>query len=1248
MSHSRALLRSGLAALLLMVFSAAVVFGQTSSVSGTVTDPQGKVVAGAKVTITSVATGVSREVMTSGDGVYQAVQLTPGVYRVRVESQGFASLVRENVELLVNTPLTLNLSFTQVGAVSETVTIQGGESALNTSDATIGNTFNNTQVVELPLNARNVVGLLSLQPGVTPDGSVNGGRSDQANVTLDGVDVNEQQGGRAFFSVLRTTPDSLQEFRVTTTNPNANQGRSSGAQVALVTKSGTNEFHGSLYEFHRNTVTAANDWFNNKSGVDRPAILRNNFGGSIGGPIHKDKLFFFFNYEGFREARGTSVLREVPLPTLGQGIVRYYSSDGSSDSTCPAGTPSGVICLTPTRINAAYTAANGVTPGINAAALATLAAAASRYPANSTDTGDLLNTAGYRFNASTPTSFNTYIAKFDYNLTDKQAVFVRLNYQNDTTSGVRQFPDTPTPTNWVHPKGIAFGHTWSVSNSIVNTARYGLTRDSFTLGGDSAQNFTSFRFIYQPFAFSRGLSRTTPVHNIVDDMSWSKGNHSMQFGANLRLIQNNRVSFAAAYDNASTNPSFYDFSGDIVLVDEINLNDIFPKISSRSRIDLRDALTAVIGRFSQYGVNLNYGADGKLQPSGQGVGRSFATQEYEAYGQDSWRISPNLTVNYGVRWSTSTPVYEVDGIQVKPNPSLSDFFDQRVAGSKAGKPFNGLITVDKAGKANNRDGYYDQDWNNFAPSVSVAWSPNFKNGVLKSIFGENKSTFRGGYRMTYDRIGSALAVAFDLNSTLGFTSNKTVSANTFNVGSRLGPLYTGIGQAVRGLPGITFANSLTFPLQTPADEEQRIEQSLDDRLVTPYNHSFNFSIGRELGKGYSFEVSYVGRIGRNLLVSRDVATMNNLVDPKSGVDWYTAMRGLIALRNAGTPITAVGQIPYFQNLFPGLAGNYSVLGQTTALTATQAAYRRIARPSVGGRGTVDYTFVQLLWDDGLGYGNNLFFHPQYATFAAYSTIGTSDYHSLQWSLRKRFSKSLTFDFNYTWSHSLDIVSGNETSGAISSGASLILNPYDLNINRGNSDFDVRHLINANFIYELPFGKGKAFFGNAGKVANAILGGWKLTGIYRWNTGFPIGDPFDDGRWATNWNVQSNGIQVTPLKATPTRSGDPNLFSNPQQAYNSYRNAYPGEIGDRNVLREPNFFQIDTGLYKSFNLWRENTKLTFRWETFNLTNSQAFTGISTFRLGVDPFLGGSAPTDFGKFTGIQGTPRVMQFALRLEF
>jgi hypothetical protein len=1260
MAHLRGLLQNGLMLAVLLI-GATTAFGQSSSLSGTVIDPQGNTVAGATITVTNVATGAARVVTSSKEGAYQIPQLAPGTYRVRAEGQGFASVALEDVQVLVSTPITLNITFKQVGAVSETVTVQGGESVINITDATIGNTFDNNKVLSLPLLSRNIVGLLSLQPGVTAPindtdnprrgGYVNGARSDQSNVTLDGIDVNEQQGGKAFFSVLRSTPDSLQEFRVTTTNPNADQGRSSGAQVSLVTKSGSNSLHGALYESHRNDFTAANDWFNNKSGVDRPKLLRNNFGGAIGGPIKKDKAFFFFNYEGFREAKGESIVREVPLPSLGQGIVRYFTDDGATNQfgSCPSGTPAGVNCVNRQQISAAYLAANGVDPGTNSAVVSILAAAANRYPVNDTTTGDGLNTGGFRFNASRPVKQNTFIGRLDFNLSQKHNLFARANYQNDTEALASQFPDTPSPTTWSQPKGFVVAEAWTISSNLVNNIRYGLTRQAFTQGGDSNGNFVNFRFIYQPLRFLRPLSRVVPVQNITDDLSWTKGSHGMQFGTNIRLISNRRTSFATSYDDAIINPSFYDLSGDVLLTSNEG-DPIFTNVGGASD-DLRDALASVIGRYSQYSANLNYNRDGSLLPAGAGINRNFKTQEYDLYGQDIWRVRPNLTLTYGLRWSTSTPVYESNGFQVKPVQSLGDFFDRRVAGALAGKPDNDLIQIDLAGKANNKAGFYDQDWNNFGPSIAVAWSPNFREGFLKKIFGENKSTFRGGFRKVFDRLGGALAVSFDGQAILGFSSSSEISANTFTVGdaSGLGPLFTGLNQNVRSLPLLTINSNLGFPLQHPADENQRIESGLDNSIKTPHSYAFNFSYGRDLGKGYSFEVSYVGRLGRNLLVSRDTMHLNNLVDPKSGVDFYTAMRQLIGLREKNASITSVQSIPYFQNLFPGLAGTFNVLGNNVALSATQAAYRRIAQSSVGGRNTTDYTFVQSLWDDGLGFGDNLFFHPQYAAFGALTSIGTSDYHAFQTSFRKRFSNNLTFDFNYTFSHSIDIASGLEPDGSTISGAALILNPLDLKVNRGNSDFDVRHLINANYIYNLPFGKGQKLLSNLGSVGNFVFGGWQTTGIFRWNTGLPGGQPFDDGRWATNWNVQSNARLIRSLDASPTRTGDPNLFSDPEAAYASYRNPYPGEVGDRNLLRDPSYFAMDFGLYKRFALPWEGKSVMFRWEVFNLTNTQHFTDVIGLGVGQDPFLNpGDTPSDFGRFTSIQGSPRQMQFALRIEF
>ncbi len=1247
MSQARSLCRRGLVALCFMVFSATLALSQTSSISGTVLDPQGNAISGAKITITNTATSLNREAKSSADGTYQVPQLAPGLYRVRAEAQGFTTIVQEEVQVLVSTPRTLNLAFKQVGAVTETVTVQGGETALNTTDATIGNTFVSQQITQLPLNARNVVGLLSLQPGVTPGGYVTGSRADQANVTLDGVDVNEQQtgldplSGNAFASVLRVTPDSVQEFRVTTTNPNAVQGRSSGGQVSLITKSGGNEFHGLLYEYHRNTVTTANDFFNNRSvdpitgkGIDRPKLIRNLFGGSLGGPIVKDRAFFFYTYEARRDASETSVLRPVPLPSLGRGELRFPEVQ-------PGGT-TRTVTLNTAQLNALYPRV-----GMNPAAIAVLADAARRYPANDTGEGDGLNYSGFRFNAPTPLRWNTHIAKLDFKLTDKHTLYARGNFQWDNVSGAPQFPDTPIPNTWYHPTGIALGHTWVANNNLVNNFRYGLTRLALSQQGDSADNSVTFRFIYEPFDFSRTLSRVTPVHNIIDDVSWTRGNHNFQFGTNIRIIRNERVSFANAYDDAVANPSFYDASGAVLsapIVSNFNVAGGFVS-------PIRTVMSSLIGRFSQYSANFNFGRDGNILPVGQGIGRTFASEEYDWYGQDTWKISPSLTLTYGLRYGLSRPVYEATGLQVKPTRGLGDYFERRKSSAASGTPFNDLITVDLAGPVNDRPGYYEWDKNNFQPRVAVAWSPNFENGTLKKIFGgAGKSVFRGGFSMINDYFGQQLAVQFDLNSTLGFSSTETIAANTYNVTTRPAPLFTRFGQSIRTLPGISVPSKLTFPLTTPADEDQRIESSLDDTLVSPLNYNWSVSYSRELPAGLTFEASYIGRAGRNLLATRDIMALNNLVDTKSGMDWYAAASQLANLRLQNTPIENVRPIPYFENLFPNF--------REPGLTPTQLIYFLVARefvdgdrnkPEIGGLNILDWTFVQLIIDDE-GIFPNAFFHPQYAAFSTFSTVASSDYHAGTLTVKQRLRNQLYLDFNYTFSKSFDDASGLQTSGAF--GAAFILNPLRQADNRAVSNFDINHIINASAIWDLPIGRGRTYLGGMSKLADVFIGGWQLSGIFRWNSGLPITDCcFDKAQWATNWNVQSNGVRTKQLKATPTKL-TANLFADPKAAYQSFRNALPGETGERNFLRLPGFIGLDLGLAKTFTMpWSEKHQVQFRWDSFNITNTQRLGDLLVTRdglgLDIDPQFS-TPPSVFGNFTGIQGTPRVMQFALRYSF
>lgn len=1254
----------------------------TSSVRGTVADAQGNVVPGASVTLTNPETNSSRTQTASDEGNFVFDLIPPGTYRIEVEAKGFKKGVLTDVRALIAKPTEVTVPL-EVGNVAETVTVSANsaEALINTQDASLGNNFVSQQIMQLPLEARNVNALLTLQPGATREGYVAGSHADQANVTLDGVDINEAQtnqiggaagggaGSNALIdstaspdrnTVLRLNADAIQEFRVTTSNPNAAQGRSSGAQIALVTKDGTNEWHGSLFEAHRNTIFTANNFFNNRNGRftandqevllgrasvgdlrnPRPKLIRNTFGGSVGGPIIKDNLFFFYSYEGRRDASEATVVKTVPLASLGRGEVRYVNPSG------------GITTVTAANLATIFPLLGGTNP----AALAALSSAAARYQANDFTVGDsqpgrLLNTAGFRFNASTPVNLNGHTAKFKWNATDNHQFFVRAITQYDLLGGAPAFPDTPTQDTWSHPWGVVVGHTWTISNRFVNDFHYGVTREAFTSQGDSNENAVSFRFVFSPRDFARTISRVTPVHNITDDFSWVGSNHTRQFGTNIRIIRNRRTSFANSFDSAITNPSFYASSG-TPLSSTFNT---FSPIGSGFSSAVQNASAAVLGRLTQYSARFVFDADGTLLPSGSPTVREFATEEYDLYAQDTWRIRPNLTMTYGLRYSLSRPVYETSGLEVKPNIPLSEYFERRLESAARGVNFNEPLIIDLSGPANGRESMYRWDKNNFQPRVGIAWSPDFRGGLLGKLFGSGgASVVRGGFAITNDYYGNQLAVSFDLNNRLGFLSNTTISAGTFNTNTRPGPLFTGFDQAVRGLQGITVPTNLSFPLQQPQDNARRIEQSLDENLVAPIHYSWNATFERKLPKGLAIQTSYIGRAGRNMLVTRDVMALSNLVDPNSGMDWYTAAGMLEDLRRAGTPISAVPAIPYFENLFGGIP-NFArgLLGSSRAglaSNATQAVYGDAF--IFNGN---DWTQTQADIDDtaaARGFAN-FFYNSQYGALSTFSSVGKLNYHAGTFSLRQRLGEKLLLDFNYTLSHALDDASGLQTSGAF--GTAFVLNPIRQQDNYANSDFDVRHLVNVNGVWQLPIGRGQWLLGGANKVVNGILGGWQLSGIFRWNSGLPIFSPYDDARWATNWNAQSSAVRTQPIETCPTRGGDvaPSLFGCDRVgAYRSWRNAKPGETGDRNVLRLPGYVNLDLGLGKTFTMpWSEGHKLQIRWETFNVTNTQRLGTIDSGRTGfgivLDPQTA-TPPTNWSNFTAIQGAPRVMQFGFRYDF
>jgi len=1258
-----------LAMVSITVFAVSWSYGQTgsTSVAGTVTDAQGNVVAGATVHLINESKAFDRTLVTRDSGSFAFQSVPPDTYKITVEQAGFKKLIQSNVVALIDKPSVVNIIL-EVGNVSEVVNVAGGdlESIVNTHDGSIGNNFVSKQIQELPLEGRNVGDLLSLQPGVTTGGEVTGARSDQANITLDGVDVNDQQNGTAFTPVLRVTPDSVDEFRVTTTNADSARGRSSGAQISLSTKSGTNNWRGALYEYHRNTVTTANDYFNNLNGVEKPKLIRNLFGGRLGGPIVKDRAFFFYNYEALRESRETPVTRTVPLPSLGQGIVKFFDANGN------------VVSLTPTQVNALTT--NGMPGGTavvdeNPAALAVLASAAARYPANDFTVGDGLNTAGFRFNAKVPAANNTHTARIDWKVSrdEKHTVAFRIVAQDDFFDGASRFPDTPTVRRISRPWGIVGSHTWLISNNLINNFRYGFTRQKFSDSGDAMGDTLSFRNTFSPLNFAYPFTRRTDTNNFVDDFSWVKGTHNIQFGGNIRTVRNFRSDETSIHDNAVINRSFFAGSGN-VLTNPIlaTPNPATPgqnyTIASSFSLNARDAMASVLGRYSQYTFNTNFNHSGQPLAAGEAVIRKFATEEYDMYGQDAWRIMKNLTVTFGLRYGLSRPVYETQGFQAAPNISLEEYLRRRVAASAQGQnygddPSEALI-VNLAGPANGKGNVYPWDKNNWQPNVAVAWSPNFKDGILKKIFGgDSSSVFRGGFRITNDYFGQALAVNFDANNTLGFASQLDIAANTYNVSTRPGPLFTGFNQLVRSLPlppGGTLPTSLTFPQQQPLDDQRRIEGSLDTNLQSPINYQWNVTYGRELPKGLYIEASYIGRLGRHLLASRDVMTPNDIKDPTSGQTWYQAAGILEAYRRARTPVNQIPNLPFFENLYaPGLIDSIFF---GTGLSNTRATYAIMAtgdtpgcepsNPLTFGCYEIgdDWTTLQDAYDGNTG--RTLFYNRQYGALSAYGTIAKSDYHGATLSIRQRF-KGLTWDFNYTFSKSIDDASGIQTSGVF--GQAFILNALRPQDNRSVSDFDTRHIINVNGVFDLPFGKGRFFFSGMNKYADIVLGGWQISSIFRYNTGVPISGVsanfVDIAGWPTNWNSRSFVVRTREVSTSPNgtsgEGGVPNLFLNRTAAYQSFRVAAPGETGDRNLLRYPGYIDLDLGLAKTFKMpWNENHSVQFRVDTFNLTNTQKFTDVDSI-FGLDPYRDTPSST-FGNFGGIQGSPRVIQFALRYDF
>jgi hypothetical protein len=1319
--------------------SVALAQGATASLRGTVYDAAGATIAGANVTLSNASTGFSRGTKTDNQGVYQFLELPPASYVVTVEAAGFAKVRRENVVLQVSNPATVNLTLSVTGG---TVTVEvGGEApVVNTTDATLGNNFNARQLTDLPSEGRDPAAILSLQPGVvyigtvtdqqqgvdSRGGAVNGARSDQTNITLDGLDDNDQLEGYAFEGAMRTTLDSLQEFRVTTGNSDADQGRSSGAQINLVTKSGTNSIHGSVYEYHRPSFTVANDYFNKQAELaaglpNIPGhILRNTFGATIGGPLKKDRLFYFAAYEGQRTADTTQVTREVPTQSLRDGFLQYLCNP-STDPNCVLGSnpnfsvtangtfaPDLVATLTPAGFAALdqNCSANGTcppTPGnpggpgdnglITNIGGANPNALFAQYPLpNSTSEGDLLNTEGYTFPGPAPVKHDTYIVKFDYKLNSSgsQTLFVRGNLQNDRAPDPPQFPGQPpfdVLTN--NSKGIAGGYTALISKNLINNFRYAFIRQGVATNGVNNQDYVTFRGLDD----TQGLQSPTvltnvPVHNFIDDVSWTKGTHTIQFGTNWRLIHNNRESngdnISYGYANLYwLDPSFIANQG--ISLDP-SINPTYPLVDPNFGTSYDFAAIDATGIISQVYTEANQNKFGTQIQNGQLVPRHFQNFEGEMYLQDKWRVTPNLVVTYGLRYSLLQPPFENTGNQVAPTVDMHQWFTNRWQNAQRGITDQPDLTFALSGQANGGKPFWAWNYKNAAPRFAIAYSPHADSGFWHTLFGSaGKSSIRAGYGIYYDHFGEGVVNTFDRNGSWGLTSTFSNPAGVTTVDNA--PRYTGLtGLPVLQATGLVAPSPSGFPYTPPNNPDTyglAIAWGIDDHLKTPYSHVVDFSITRELPSNYVLEMTYTGRFGRHLLQEVDLAQPVSLVDPASGTSYFQATQMFAKMAAAGTPINNVTPIPYWQDLFPLAAGPDLLSGGSGATFGTV--------PCAPGTAPPNATATQNMYDAFYCFAGNettaleiadafcypacagasgtpfQYYQDQFSSLYAWQTRSNSNYNGLQITLRHAMSAGLQFDFNYVLSRSMDISSNAErvnsfdaaTNTACSQGCvaynNQAINAFSPDLWYAPSDFDTTNALNANFLWDLPYGKGRHWSSTNGFV-NSVFGGWGLSGLARWTSGFPFSVSAGTG-WSTDFELEGSSFVIGPKPKTGVFIGPdglPNVFKDAQNIQCQcpytptgggpviFRDTYPGEAGQRNNFRGPGYFGIDGGLAKIWN-FSETRLLRFSWEVFNVTNSVRFDAANA--LATEDLVD---ITSFGKFQRTLTTPRVMQFSLRFAF
>ena len=1233
----------------MLVLFAAVSFAlslgaqDVASITGVVSDATGAVIPNVTVLLENPSTSLEYRAVTNSEGAYTIANVQPGPgYKITFGGTGFKSVAITGLYLNVDATRTQNARL-EVGGAAQTVEVSAATEnvTLDSTDATVGNSFEVQLLNELPVaNRDSPAALFTLQPGTTMDGAVTGARIDQDNVTLDGLDVNDNETGNAFAIVGNAPVDSVQEFRGVTAGQLSSAGEGGGGQYSLVTRSGTNQFHGSVVEYHRDTDLEANSWFNNNAGVGRPPLIRNQYGGNIGGPIKHDRAFFFFDWNSRRDTLANLVERTVPMDSLRNGSVSYMNNAG------------GVSTLSSAQLAAMDP--QGI--GFNSALETVIT---GRYPEPndlSGNVGDLVNTAGFRFNAPFPLTENDYVGRADFNLTQTQKLWAKVGFaKENSTQKANQFPGDPETFPFLdNSYTYAIGHTWTIGSNKVNQAEYGETYEDYSFPNtynatgitqwtnSFGGNGTGGTILSGPYASAvNAQARTYPVPLVRDDFTWQKGNHSLSLGGTFKWISpkgktildynSPLIGIGGNIQNLATAPP----------APSLRPSDLDSSSVAESRYD--DAFAFALGRIASVGSTFNYNASGALVPQGTGSVADYRFYETEVYFGDTWKVTPTLNISYGVRWQNYTVPYEIHGIESLPNLDFNQYVGDRLAQSKAGQsgasalPF---VSYSLGGKANHAPGYFSPVYKNFAPRLAFAWSPG----------ADRKTVFNGGAGVVFDHtVVSSIQYQMAQFSYL-FQASATQPYGTS--GDPYGSLATDprFGGFSNPPPAPTAPAALTVPY-TPfvsggsplgLANGQAFNEGVDKTLKTPYSIGYTFGFQHEFPAGMLLRTTYVGRLGRRLLAQADANQLVDFPDTASGQMMGTAFANMELQVRAGATGAAITPQPWFEDILPAGVGQGFGFANNTDLVAEGLA----PLPFRGDfADTIQALAQSRLLPANVGMGS------QFSEFTYYTNKGFSSYNGLLATLHKNAGHGLQFDLNYTFSHSIDNTSLIANQIAYGGYGFLcdVVRPREC---RGNSDFDVTNYFNGTFLWELPVGRGKAVASSAPFWANEFIGGWEVSGLPTYHTGnayFALANAFVAGYANDAPAILTGSPSLLKARVNGGNGGTVFAYQDPNAALNAYTGPVGFQIGARNNLRGPGYFDLDLGLGKTFPIWEDRVNLKFRADAFNSLNHPSFDTPGTPN--ADNFDNADITEVngvFGAITGTSSTARVLQVSLRLEF